>query len=473
MAMGLASAAAQGGGAPDNTDRCRDRLIPPAQSTSPAPARLPGLQYSCTPLRDGQHVLVGQAGVEHEDSVLLVHGLGNNAHRDWRATIAPLASRFHVVAVDLPGFGASQAPLGNYSFDALGETLAEVLERHAPGRRVHVVGHSLGGAASLHFAHRHPGRVERLVLVDAAGILHKSVFAQHLTRLQAPPTLGVEPVDRLLGSMGARVDALHRSVFNLVDDQFDFSRWLVETPSVRNALLGRYTQVDAALGLVEHDFTAAIREVHAPTTVIWGRDDPVAPLRTGELLAARMPDAQLHVIDGAQHVPMNEQRELFNSLLLQALTEAPARQAPAQTEPRAASGKVVCSGRTGARYSGAYESLVLENCHKVRIENASLGQLVLVRSSATVVNSVIDTPDGVALDARSSRLMATAVRISGRIALRAAASHLDLAGVSLHGSQRGIEMPTPSRIYFSVSDVTSAGRTKDAHYTWPVRPARE
>lgn len=473
LALGLALSAALAFAADTGTppeSPCQDRLAPPTTGAAPAlPTRLPGVRYTCAPLSGGQHVLVAEAGMEHAQTVLLVHGLGNNAHRDWRTTIAPLAQRFHVIALDLPGFGASQAPAGVHSFDQVAQTLVEVLDRHAAGRRVHVVGHSLGGAASLHFAHRHADRVERLVLVDAAGILHKSVFAQHLTRPGAP-AFGLEPVDRFLAVAGERVRALHRGAFGMLDDRFDFSRWLVETPSVRHALLGRHTQVDAALGLVEHDFTRAIRELRVPTTVIWGRDDPVAPLRTGEMLAARLPDARWRVIDGAQHVPMNEQPAVFNTLLLSALAE-PLTPRFTPVEPEDERGRVVCRNTAGMRYSGVYESLTLENCSGVRIENARIGRLVMVGSSATLEHSVIDAVDGVALDVQRSRIMATAVRLKGRVALRAAASHLDFAGTSLAASEKSIEMPSPSRLYFSVSEVESAGRAADAHCIWPVVPA--
>ena len=469
LTLSAASALTAAAGTPSPESPCQDRLAPPAGTAPALPARLPGMRYTCAELSGGQHVLVAEAGLQHTQTVLLVHGLGNNAHRDWRATIEPLALRFHVIAPDLPGFGASQAPAGVHSFEQLGHTLAEVLDRHAPGRRVHVVGHSLGGAASLHFAHRHADRVERLVLVDAAGILHKSVFAQHLTR-PAAPAFGIEPVDRFLAAAGDRVNALHRGLFGMLDDRFDFSRWLVETPRVRQALLGGHTQVDAALGLVEHDFTRAIRELRAPTTVIWGRDDPVAPLRTGALLAARLPDARWHVIDGAQHVPMIEQPQQFNSLLTSALADPPAPRFAADV-PSGDQGRASCRNTAGMRYSGVYESLSLDNCHGVLIENARIGRLVMVGSSATLKHAVIDSPDGVALDAQRSRIMATAVRLRGRIALRAAASHLDFAGTSISASERSIEMPAPSRLYFSVSEIESAGGPTDVHRIWPVPAA--
>src|SRR4051812_40982673 len=100
---------------------CTDRG---ADTASAPPARLAELSYTCLALRSGQRVLVGEAGPRTAQPVLLVHGLGNNAHRDWSKLIPVLARQFHVVVLDLPGFGASDAAPQGYSFDGMVGALA-------------------------------------------------------------------------------------------------------------------------------------------------------------------------------------------------------------------------------------------------------------------------------------------------------------------------------------------------------------
>jgi pimeloyl-ACP methyl ester carboxylesterase len=441
---------------------CVDRV---AQAASAVAVRLPDLRYTCLALRNGQRVLVGQAGLQRAPTVLLVHGLGNNAHRDWASVVPALAGQFHVVTLDLPGFGASEASPQGYSFDALGHALKEVLEQTAPGKRVHVVGHSLGGAVSLHFAHVHPGTVDRLVLVDAAGILLKTVFAQHVASMRTRQ-VGIDPVDRFLKGLGERINGLRRIVFNDLDDRFDFSRWLAQNPSVRYALLGRYTQVEAGLGLVEHDFTAAIRDVLAPTTVIWGRDDPVAPVRTGNLLASRLPDARLRVIDGVGHTPMQESPTTFMRLLQEALA-SPLSLKYAVDVPEVSKGAASCLNEPDRSFSGHYDSITLDNCSNARISGAKLKQLTIKASSVTIEDSAIESDD-VALSTQASQLTATSLRLRGRVAIRADNSRLDLAGVSLQATERGVEMLAPSRLYFSVSDWQAPDFSGDAHFLWPL-----
>jgi pimeloyl-ACP methyl ester carboxylesterase len=440
--------------------------VPPAASGASAvlpPPRLRQLQYKCLSLRGNQRVLVGEAGDAKAPPVLLVHGLGNNAHRDWAPVIRPLAAQFHVITVDLPGFGASPGGAEGYSFIALGRVLSQVLDQLAPGQRAHVVGHSLGGAVSLFFAHAYGERVERLVLVDAAGILLKNVFVQHIAGLRTPQ-VGIAPVDQILKGFSDRLGGFKRGVFGQLDERFDFSRWLAQNPGVRYALLGRYTQVEAGLGLVEHDFTRAIRETTAPTTVIWGGNDPIAPLRTGRLLAARMPDARLKVMEGVGHTPMLESPESFRALLQEALT-APLAPKEAVVVPAKSQGDVTCTADANRVYTGRFDSLTIDNCLGVRVHAAQIGKLVL-RGATVTLDDVAVEADDIALSATDSEVTATNLRLSGRVAVRAENSRLDLAGASLTARERGVEAPPPSRVYFSVSDMRARENNGDVHSVW-------
>ena len=444
---------------------CQERVND--DGTAALPPRVAALRYDCLRLPGARPLLVGRAGPPGAPLVLLVHGLGQNAHRDWAPVVGDLAQRFQVATIDLPGFGASPAPDRAYDFNQLAVLLARLVDRLAPGQRAHVVGHSLGAALSLAFAHRHPERVDRLVLVDAAGILLKPAYVRAMARPRLPQ-LGLAPLDRLLRSVESRITDLGSQLLLGRDDRYDFLPWLARNPDVRQALLGGLVQVDAAIGLVEHDFTAAIRETRSPTTLIWGRDDRIAPLRTGELLAARLPQAQLKVMEDAGHTPMLDRPDYFNTLLLAALVgPAPQRVAEAAL-PALSQGHVVCRDQDDMHYSGRFDSLTLERCGRVRIERAQIGQLVLEASSATLVGSTV-AGDDVALDARNSEITATDVLISARVAIRSDNSWLDLAGASLRAREQGVEIvgDRPSRLFFSVSDWQGSDYRGDAHFIWP------
>ena len=114
------------------------------------------------------HCLV--AGPVQAPHVIFVHGLGGSL-ATWSLNLPAFAERFRICALDLVGAGSSAKPAIDYSVPALARFLARFLDALGPDwQRVSIVGHSLGGAVALAFAGNYPERVERLVLVDSAGL---------------------------------------------------------------------------------------------------------------------------------------------------------------------------------------------------------------------------------------------------------------------------------------------------------------
>jgi hypothetical protein len=232
-------------------------------------------------------------------------------------------------------------------------------------------------------------------------------------------------------------------------------------------MIGSRTQVDAAIGLVEYDFTEAIHTTSAPTTLFWGRDDPISPVRTGEMLAARMPDARIHIFDGVGHVPMTLVAQ-FNALLLDALIQdLPPKfvVAPADTQQ----GVVECNEQKGAKFTGHIAMLKIDHCSNVIVEFAQIGEMTIESSTVTIRYSSIEH-SATALTVDRSRVNATAVDIKGAVAMEANGSELDFAGVTLTGSERAVDIRGRSRIYFSVSDVDSPTYRGNVHSIWTKAP---
>src|SRR5215208_4488739 len=97
--------------------------------------------------------------------LILLHGLSGSG-RWWGRNVPVFARSFRTYAVDLPGFGGSR-PVRWSRLDDIADRLADWLEDEGLPK-AHVAGHSLGGAVAARLAARHPDRVDRLVLVDAA-----------------------------------------------------------------------------------------------------------------------------------------------------------------------------------------------------------------------------------------------------------------------------------------------------------------
>ena len=100
--------------------------------------------------------------------VLLIHGIaGSLGH--WRSVVDPLARNATVIAVDLPGHGASSPAGGDYSLGSLAAGLRDLLTALGHDRAT-LVGHSLGGGIAMQFSYQFPEMTERLVLVSSGGL---------------------------------------------------------------------------------------------------------------------------------------------------------------------------------------------------------------------------------------------------------------------------------------------------------------
>ncbi|MBI3424859.1 MAG: alpha/beta fold hydrolase [Acidobacteria bacterium] len=131
----------------------------------------------------GQKIHYVEAG--SGPTVILLHGLGGEVS-NWAMTIPALSKQFHVIAIDQIGFGQSDKPLLNYRIGTMVDFLAGFYKQAGIAKAT-LVGNSLGGWIAAAFALAHPDKVEKLVLVDAAGYSPARTGAPKLTREQLAP----------------------------------------------------------------------------------------------------------------------------------------------------------------------------------------------------------------------------------------------------------------------------------------------
>ena len=112
--------------------------------------------------------------------VILLHGLGGDS-TNWAMTVPALAQKFKVYVPDQIGFGKSAKPMMNYRVSTLVDFLNEFYAKTGI-TRASLVGNSLGGWTAAAFALAYPDKVERLVLVDAAGYSAARTGGQGLSR---------------------------------------------------------------------------------------------------------------------------------------------------------------------------------------------------------------------------------------------------------------------------------------------------
>ena len=117
-------------------------------------------------------------------AILLIHGLASSIYT-WKDEIPALARDHEVVALDLPGFGGSDQP-ADLSFDLYPRVVVGLMDQLGIAR-ASLVGNSLGGAVASVVAARQPARVDRLVLIDAAGFNLHAADRPALVRLASHP----------------------------------------------------------------------------------------------------------------------------------------------------------------------------------------------------------------------------------------------------------------------------------------------
>ena len=271
-------------------------------------------------------VAVQLAGPADGPPILLVHGTAGWSGF-WRNVSAHLAARgWRVIAADLPPFGYSEHDRhARYSRTGQAARLAAVLRAEA-GRPAMVVGHSFGSGAAVELALRAPGRVSRLVLVDAAlgtidpapvdrgqtrGLLGQGWIAQPLTSasMTNPMLTGA-----LLRSMLARKHAAApwvatiRRPMRRRGTTAAYAAWLPELFVEQDASLSRRS--------------ANLRRIAVPVDLIWGEADTVTPIAQGETLARLMGARSFARLPQVGHIPHIEHEAGFLAALDEAIGEA-------------------------------------------------------------------------------------------------------------------------------------------------------
>ena len=390
-----------------------------ADADAAAWMEVPGASAELVPEPDlGGRVMLYRAGRRDGPPVVLVHGLGQNGARDWSRLIPALADGYAVYALDLPGFGQSDKGNRLYSPASFARAIENVIGPRVGGRFT-LIGHSMGGAVSLAYAAAYPERIQRLILVDMAGVLQRAVYAEFLSRVGTQAATGGYVEDAPWFT-----SYLHRALTRAESVPLS-SGPLLGSAAVRQQFFRGEPNAIAAYTLVGHDFSRALRSVAAPTLLIWGSEDKVAPLRTGQMAAATMPNARLTILQGAGHAPMLQMPERFNPIVLDEL-RGRRDERPHTPQKAALDGDRIgaCDGERGRHFTGEYKELRLDRCPDAQVAQARIGFLLVRDSTVRIVDSHI----GNGIDARNSRIELTAGSVGGSPALGLNASDVDAAG---------------------------------------------
>ncbi len=247
------------------------------------------IYYEFTRSSKGKHDRFG-------DPLLLIAGLGYGMWM-WHKMIPGLAEHVPVIAFDNRGAGQTDKPDGPYNVQMLAADTAGLLD--ALGiERAHVMGHSMGGFIAQELALGHPDLVDKLILsaTNFGGPHHIPVTDEAMAVLTDRSGDPVELVKR--GIAVACAPGFAEASPDVVEELIAYRLSNPVPPTQYQA------QVAVGLALLEADacFEHRLKDVAAPTLIIFGEHDKVVPSGNAELLAGQLPNSTIEIIPNAGHL---------------------------------------------------------------------------------------------------------------------------------------------------------------------------
>ena len=263
-------------------------------------ATAPVIRYGTESI-DGLDIFYREAGDSSKPQIVLLHGFPTSSHM-FRDLIPKLASDFHVIAPDYPGYGLSSAPSADeyeYSFDALASVVDELLERRGfDSYALYLMDY--GAPVGYRIATAHPERVTGLVVQNG------NAYVEGLREFWDPikaywESESKEDGDALRGLL--TIDATKWQYQNGTrnPDAISPDSWLVVQP-----LLDRPGNQEVQLALfldyrsnvpLYPSWQKYLRDNQPPTLILWGKNDAIFPAEGAHPYLRDLPNAELHLLD--------------------------------------------------------------------------------------------------------------------------------------------------------------------------------
>jgi pimeloyl-ACP methyl ester carboxylesterase len=266
---------------------------------------------------DGRPVNLIELGGEDATGqpLVFVHGL-SGSWQNWLEQLPVLAADHRVLTLDLPGFGHSPMPAEPISISGYARLLDHLFDELAIDAAA-VVGNSMGGFIGAELAITFPQRVERLVLVSAAGV---STYDDPRVR-RAMPTLRLLEGALTAGAIrvAGRADTLalrprlRQAALRLVAAHPEQLPATLAAEQMRGA--GKPGFMAAFASILDYDVRERLPEIACPTLIVWGDSDRLISVRDADVFAELIPNSRKVIFADTGHMSMLERPAAFNELL--------------------------------------------------------------------------------------------------------------------------------------------------------------
>lgn len=244
--------------------------------------------------------------------IILLHGFLSSSYA-WRGVWSALAKEHRVYLIDLPGYGKSQSSQSSYSVDSYSEFIKEFFQNIGIDKAI-VVGTQMGGSIAAWFAAKYPDCVKSLVIM-AAGAMGEKQTNMWLYRLVASKIIGriaVRFFPFKLFAQRWRAACVNKEI--ITDDIIlTYFRDFQKNGHTQTRI---GLQVRASYGSKFEKFEAAMKRIEAPTLLIWGENDPLVPLSTGNRFKQSIRESQLVVIPNCGDFPHEEYPDVVSYSIL-------------------------------------------------------------------------------------------------------------------------------------------------------------
>jgi pimeloyl-ACP methyl ester carboxylesterase len=250
--------------------------------------------------------------------VILIHGFGGSMWQ-WEHQQQPLSAEFRLITPDLIGSGLSTKPDIEYRPEQMLEYFIGFMDALRI-RQATLVGNSMGAGLAIGMALTYPDRVSQLVLIDGlpANVRERLTSPSIKRALDtAAPSWLASFGNWLFG--GVMIESVLEEI---VHDPALLTPAVIERSNrnrQRPGVIPPLMTVRDTLPLWESGFAKRIGEIRHPTLILWGEEDRVFPLPTGEDLQRTIKGSALVRIPNAGHIPQWERPDLANRAMIEFL----------------------------------------------------------------------------------------------------------------------------------------------------------
>jgi pimeloyl-[acyl-carrier protein] methyl ester esterase len=259
--------------------------------------------------REGIRLYVETNGVG-KPPLLFIHGWLTNADI-WKYQTEEFSKSYQVITLDLRGFGRSDKPQVEYTFDLFAEDIDFIVEKLRIDKPV-FIGWSKGASIGLVYAASKPERLSKLVLVGGGPKFVASDDYEH--------GLLPEEFNHMVDLMSTDYE---RGVRNFIDDELpepgteQLKKWIfdlaMQTPSK--------VALNSIINDSKYDLRPILQKIKLPTLICYGEFDSICPPGNSVFLHSGIDHSEIHVFKGLGHIPFLTDPASFNSLLLSFLSK--------------------------------------------------------------------------------------------------------------------------------------------------------